>query len=278
MRLYRLNKLEKENMFVYHLCRILRYFFICLQNFIFELGAWFRKCGVTSKEYAALRALNDSHKDEKCFVIATGPSLTLDDVEKLKGYYTFGMNAVCKLYEKTDWRPSFYGIQDENVYESLFPILVKEKNKENIFVSSNIAKQFPNSKVFMKFPLNSKYNYFDFRYSNKLHVKFCKNAYSKVYDAYSITFSLLQIAIYMGFKEIYLLGCDCNQKVGQKNHFVDFGHVESDEKLATSKDRNIFSHGKFKEFADAMGVKVFNATRGGQLEVYPRVNLDDVIR
>ena len=33
---------------------------------------------------------------------------------------------------------------------------------------------------------------------------------------------------------------------------------------------------KAKEYADKHGIKIYNATRGGALEVFPRVNFDDL--
>jgi len=33
---------------------------------------------------------------------------------------------------------------------------------------------------------------------------------------------------------------------------------------------------KAKEYADGHGIKIYNATRGGKLEVFERVNFDDL--
>ena len=33
-----------------------------------------------------------------------------------------------------------------------------------------------------------------------------------------------------------------------------------------------------KEFAEARGVEIYNATRGGKLEVFPRVDFDDLFQ
>ena len=77
------------------------------------------------------------------------------------------------------------------------------------------------------FKLNNDYHMYDFIYTGKFFSKFSHDAHSFLYDGYSITYSLLQLAIYMGFKEIILLGCDSNYSIDQtKQHFVDYGvHV-----------------------------------------------------
>ena len=85
---------------------------------------------------------------------------------------------------------------------------------------------------------------------------------------------MLQFAMYMGFKEIYLLGCDCNYRQ-KKQHFIEFSH--RDKIYDFTGDRMIYIHEKFREFADAHGVRVVNCTRGGMLEAYPRMALEDVL-
>ena len=63
------------------------------------------------------------HEGERCFVIATGPSLTMEDLESLGGEYTIAMNSICKLYDQTDWRPTYYAVQDNLVFDKMQDIL-----------------------------------------------------------------------------------------------------------------------------------------------------------
>ena len=61
----------------------------------------------------------------------------------------------------------------------------------------------------------------------KYHSKFSDNAFEVVYSGYTITYSLIQLAVYMGFKEIYLIGVDCNYSSNKNNHFKDYGIVDN---------------------------------------------------
>ena len=264
----KLFKTEKFNM-------LLHRFYYKLCDIYLEAISYIRCFTGISLRFNKLKGLRNKYDGKRCFIIATGPSLTVDDVLLLKDEFTIGMNNVCLLYDKVQWRANMLGVQDKWVYEKIYPVL--RESPDNVFVSSEIGREYSNSRVFNQFPLNFYYHLFDFRYSSKLSAKFSDNAFRMVYDSYSITFSLMQIAVYMGFKELYLLGCDCNQAVGKVNHFMENGHEESEDKLATSADRNIFGHVEIKKFCDAKGVKVFNATRGGALEVYPRVKLEEVL-
>lgn len=252
--------------------KLLRKLLYFIQNVFFNIFSFFR----FSKKYSKLKQLKNKFEGKRCFIIATGPSLNIKDIRLIKNEFTFAMNNVCLLYDKTDWRPDFYGIQDKKVFKKLKHILLD--NPERVFVSQHIAKEIKNREIFGQFPLNSYYMQYDYRYTKKLPIKFSKNSHRVVYDAYSITFSLMQIAVYMGFKEIYLLGTDCNQEVGKKNHFIESGHIEDIKKLKTSAVRNIYAHQKINIFCKKNDVKVYNATRGGSLEVYDRVNLEDIIK
>jgi hypothetical protein len=265
-----INRKNKEGEFM-NIGQFARLIFYSSQNTLFTIGSLFRR----GKKYEELKKMKNTHECERCFIIATGPSLTLDDIHLLRDEYTIAMNNICMLYNKTDWRPNLYGIQDYEVYNRLEKTLLE--NPKGVFVSQIIAEKKKSAEAFAQFPLNTYYLQYDYRYTDKLPIKFSDNAYKVVYDAYSITFSLMQIAIYMGFKEIYLLGADCNQGVGQKNHFIENGHEEAKEKLITAAYRNIYAHEHIKKFCESKGVKVFNATRGGMLEVYERVNLDDMV-
>lgn len=256
--------------------KIILYVYYKYCNIRFCMSSWLRhKTGYT-RRYNDLKVLKGKYEGKRCFVIATGPSLKLDDVLMLKDEFTFGMNNICLLYDKTSWRPSILGIQDTSVYERLESRL--QDSSDNVWVSSFLADRYPSARQFKQYPINHAYMLYNYLCTDKLSVKFSDNAFKVVYDAYSITFSLMQIAVYMGFKEIYLLGCDCNQAVGKQNHFMENGHVEDSQKLAGSADRNIFSHCEIKKFCDARGVKVYNATRGGCLEVYPRIQLEEVLK
>ena len=86
---------------------------------------------------------------------------------------------------------------------------------------------------------------------------------------------MLQIAIYMGFKEIYLLGNDCSYST-DKQHFIESGHY--DKQAETVGERMIFAFKIAKKYADKNGIKIYNATRGGMLEVFDRVDLNVVVK
>ena len=90
---------------------------------------------------------------------------------------------------------------------------------------------------------------------------------------------MIQIAIYMGFKEIYLMGVDCNYTVGTSNHFVEAGNTIPDEDIRTAYKRLLCGYKEVKKYLKKhRDIKVYNATRGGMLEIFPRVDIDKIIK
>ena len=232
--------------------------------------------GFEEDKFQNLKSMHEKHKGERCFIVATGPSLRLEDVELLKNEVTFGMNSICRIYEKTDWRPTYYGVQDAFVYSKMREVIEQYyMNANNVFVSDELAEKFHLPERYIQYPFNSAYHLYDQHFYN-FYSKFSGNAYAEVYDGYSITYSLLQIAVYLGFEEIYLLGTDCNYKKGKKNHFVESGHYDRLEYL--NHDKMITGYQAAKEYADTHGIKIINCTRGGMLETFERMNLQDVLK
>ena len=258
---------------------LLKRFYYSVKNFFQMIPAFFRKIGMPSKKFSLIKQYKNIHKGERCFIVAMGPSLTKEDLEKIKNEITFSMNSICLLYEKSDFtfRPTYYGIQDEYVFEKLFDILKNGNYSHPVFYADYLkkkSKNIPNN--WIPFFLNNQYHMFDFNYTNKFFSKFSKNAYSVVYDGYSITCSLIQIAIYMGFSKIYLIGCDNNYISGSKNnHFIDHGVI--DTKAETAGIRMNTSYIAAKKFSEKHNIQIINVTRGGHLEVFTRKTLEDVL-
>lgn len=238
-----------------------------------EENAKKRANGFDDRQFSRLKEFENKYNGERCFIIATGPSLTIDDLEKLKDEYTFGVNSIIKLFDKTDFRPDFYGIQDKFVYGAMQDVIKNTKFK-TAFCADVIKKYYDVPNDFILFPYNSDYHYFDVKFG-EYNAQFSDNAYEIVYDGYSITYSLIEIAIYMGFKEIYLLGCDCSYPKGSKSHVVEIGFV--DKNAVSNPIRMRVGYKCAKDYADSHGIKIYNATRGGELETFERVDLDEVL-
>ena len=226
-------------------------------------------------------ALKNKYEGKRCFIVALGPSLTINDLNKLakNGEYCFSMNRCYQLFNKTDWRPDCYFISDGRVNTMETQCAIKEMIKDNIPViySRREIKKMPKEAMYYRA------DYIDFIFANSSAMKykrkghysrFSTDAGSFVYSGHSCVTSILQIAYYLGFNEVYLLGQDCGVSKGM-DHSKGINapanpHQSDDLKHVILDFESINQDIKEK----GIDFKVYNATRGGALEVFPRVDLD----
>lgn len=229
------------------------------------------------KRYVALK---NKHQGERCFIVCTGPSLTLDDVNKLQNEVTFSMNNIFKSYDKTSWRPTYYAISDYRVYGKVKDQINKgDVLKDSIFLYSRFevkyrkGKKNPNAvPIYCSNTRNAISLMKDLSYK---HIGMPKHLDRYVNNGCTVAFILMQMAIYMGFKDIYLLGADCSY-VG-KDH-SDLAPNQKGNKINKQAGLQIINI--YSSIANQLpeGVTIYNATRGGMLEVFPRVDLDEVLK
>lgn len=232
-----------------------------------------------------LRNLKNTHKGQRCFIIGNGPSLTSKDLDLLKNEICFAANRIYCIYNETEWRPTYYCSQDLTVIKGI------DKDIENAIKPCKNA-----------FFVNSSYNILPHNIFNLPKVIFfyphlCelrrKRSFSSQIERYidgggTVTYSAIQIAAYMGFKEIYLLGVDHNYPLTNKtdiNNLTDdeirkcyFKGMSSNIKLnIPNTDRSTLSYLAAKDYCEANNIKIYNATRGGKLEVFKRISLEEAL-
>ena len=259
---------EKNNVILWIYLKVRCYIFLISKYPLIKLKGFFRKIGVDSS-FDYVKQFHNIHEGERCFIVATGPSLTKEDLNKLKSEYTFGVNALCLLFNELKWNTNYFVISDAKAYLKLNTQLPKKSTK-NIFISALERKDINDAYTFL--PRNVT-NYF---LTSPKYKKFSNDIRIWIYDATTVVFNAIQIATYMGFKEIYLIGVDCNYNVADDlKYSVDHGIRNPYYKSAGIKMIEDFNVAK--RYTDKLGVKVYNATRGGMLEVFERVDLDEVI-
>ena len=105
------------------------------------------------------------------------------------------------------------------------------------------------------------------------------------YEGYTVLYTVLQLAVYLGFSRIILLGVDhsysaSNSKNGilsglsAENYFAGFRPVENAPMNAPCPERSTAAFIAAKSYCATHGISILNATRGGRLEVFPRISFD----
>ena len=176
------------------------------------------------------------------------------------------MNKIFHVFDKTEWRPDYYFVNDRMVFSQNMDSICRMDVKYK-FVSDNCKINSNNG--FLRHHLNVCEGCYD-------NVQdFSDDAAWGIYFGSTVTYSCIQFAVYMGFKVIYLLGVDFNYgKMGEKgNHFY-----EQEDKINFSflENGSLKAYHIARQYAEDHDIKIFNATRGGKLEVFDRVDFDEI--
>ena len=88
------------------------------------------------------------------------------------------------------------------------------------------------------------------------------------------TYAAIQMAVYMGFSTIYLLGVDCSYNKNNKENY--FFQEQKKDVHNHYEDRMLVAYRTAKEYADTHDIRILNASRGGSLEVFDRIDFDKI--
>lgn len=243
-----------------------------------------RKIGILKKD-EFVEKIKNCHKGEQIVIVATGPSLTIDDLQVLKerNITTIAVNRIHQIYKQTDWRPTYYMMTDAIGYQynpEVFQGVILEDNAvEGALISDILYKALkykPNRKRLGVLPIC----YFDHWSNNETtRFRYDKNIAYGLYDFCTITNSAINFADYLGAREIFLLGVDNNYaqptpRIGDMPREVTEQDIQHAKKTA---DRMNVGYEAIKKLI-GRDIKIYNATRGGNLEVFERVDFDEVFR
>lgn len=245
-------------------------------TWLYRLAGWFNIFFRENEK--KIYALKNKHRGQRCFIIGNGPSLNQLDLTKLKNEITFGVNAIYTNESKMGFLPTYYAVED---------IFVAEDRREEINKFKGSTKFFGN---YFKYCLSDKkcVNWLNVRmkyddYNNFPY--FSKNILRHVWTGGTVSYINLQLAYYMGFSEVYLVGFDHSYSIPKDvkiegteilslgddiNHF-DKDYFGKGKRWHDPRvDRMELAYKKAKKYFLKEGRQIYNSSPGSHLEVFPR--------
>ena len=250
---------------------------------------------MSSHSYEELRNLKDVHKGETCIIIGNGPSLNQIDMDLVSQFPHFAVNSYFLLEEKIKRPPDFYVVEDTAVFkdnfseiidfeagQKFFPMIYKEK-----LLDGRTSEDLGN-------PLFFRMNQgFYGRSTGTLgYPRFSQDFSQRAYCGQSVTIINLQLAYWMGFQRVLLIGMDFSYHIpsdakidgniivsqsDDPNHFdpryFGSGKTWKDPKLS----RVLQNYRLAKEIFEADGRQILNCTVGGALEIFERDRLEQIV-
>lgn len=238
-----------------------------------------------------IQNLKGTYAGQRCFIMGNGPSLNKTKLELLKNEFVWGFNKIYLLFDKITWRPNFYVTNDQR--------LTRHISKE----IDSLIGQLPDSVFF--FPdhflsneVNNKneniYWYHEIPWGNKGSSNptlFSRDPSKSIVNTATVTIAGLQLAAYLGFNPIYLVGCDTSYVIpttvefengnpemltstadDDPNHFAPGYSGKGDKWSAPNVSLMIAQYTDARRALEESNIKVYNATVGGHLEVFPRID------
>ena len=225
-----------------------------------------------------LAALKDIHKGKRAFIIGNGPSLKQTDLGKLRNEITFGMNRIYLAFPDLGFTTSYMCVTNDLVIEQ--------------FVNDFLALQVPQ---FIAWRSHRHYNpqlpinqLPTFVYTTYTGPRFSTDVRRRVWEGATVTNLALQMAYHMGIEKAILIGVDHNfaskgdanktvvSEGDDPNHFMPnyFGKGVKWQlpDLDTSEVGYIMARDAYRK----AGREVLDATVGGKLTVFPKVDYDSL--
>ncbi len=225
---------------------------------------------------------------QRCFIIGNGPSLNHHDLSLLENEYSFGVNSFYYKTRETGFRPTFYVVEDSSVMKENVDEIRAYEAPFKFFptIYRNLHPKTPNTFFF-----NMNRGFYEKTSPNYAVPRFSTDASRVLYCGQSVTYINLQLAFFMGFTEVYLIGMDFDYVIPEShkrtgdvllsdtddmNHFhKDYfgkGKTWKDPKL----DRVLMNYRMANLAYSSVGRRIFNATKGGKLEEFERVDFDSL--
>lgn len=218
--------------------------------------------------------LKDTHNGERCIIIGNGPSLKNTDLSKLKGSFTVGMNRFYMAFPDLGFCTSCLLTVNDLVIEQCakelrtlpIPTFVSWRGRKWVEPAPNLHY------------LRTSYNLPSFN----------GNATGRLWEGATVTFVAMQLAYFLGFKQVVLIGVDHNFSTkGTPNTTI----------TSTGDDPNHFHPGYFgkgfrwqlpdletseiaynlaKDAYRRDGREILDGTVGGKLTVFPKIDYESL--
>jgi len=233
------------------------------------LGSWyFSKFSNENKK--KLEKYKDIHKGERCFIVANGPSLKDMNFDLLKNEITIGMNRIYLLEEKLGFLPNYLVVSD-------IPIQLVQFAEEYEKVKTH---KFYNWWARYLFPKNTDINFFYQHFTRDFQPDFTKT----VGNSKSVTYVCMQLAFYMGFDEVYLIGKDHSYQISGKaglkvkadgsetNHFISNYYKPGQKWKIPNYAEEEYSYALAREAFEKDNRIIKDATVNGKLDIFEKVD------
>lgn len=227
-----------------------------------------------------LSKFENCHQGQDCFIIGNGPSLNEMDLEPLQDYYTFGLNKIYLMADQGIDLNLSYLVSDN-------PLVIEQSADVFESMECKLFLSYESSREHVR-PLDHIHFLSTGGGTNGAPYTFNRDIRSKIHTGHTVTYIAMQVAFFMGFKRVFLVGVD---------HSFDFEGNPNQKKHMKGKDPNHFHPDYFRGndwhlpdleaselsyhlarfFYRRDGRQILDATVGGELDIYPKISYEKAL-
>ncbi len=244
---------------------------------------------LTLNDVDRMTALRNRFAGERIFIMGNGPSLNQTPLDLLENEFVFGVNRISLLFDRVSWRPTFF---------TAFDVRVVPDNKAE-FAALDVPFKFFSARY--KSMMGERENHY--WYHTKAHYQGFEASFEPTvtYSGFggggTIGVIAIELAFFLGFREMYLIGTDVSYSVpttvkqagpdqfgdgvklelestrdDDQNHF-DPSYFGKDKKWHNPNVREMkIGFARAAAYVERRGGILRNATVGGELNEVPRVD------
>ncbi|MFC1997368.1 6-hydroxymethylpterin diphosphokinase MptE-like protein [Chloroflexota bacterium] len=224
-----------------------------------------------------IRSLRGKHRGERCFIIGNGPSLNNMDLSFLKKEITFGLNRIYLLFPRIGFSTSYYVSINQLVIEQFAHDLEALQMPKFIGWRSRDKIRFSPQTMFLRGVYDGSRG-------------FSKNPAQYIWEGATVTYVAMQLASYLGFQQVILVGVDHSFSTKGKPHKTVRAEKDDNDHFSPEYfgkgtywqlpdlEASEKSYWTAKEHFEQKGCEILDATIGGKLQVFQKVNYYELIK
>ena len=223
-----------------------------------------------AESHHELTGYRDQHRGKRCFIIGNGPSLRQTDLSLLKDEITFGLNRIYLLFPELGFSTTYLVSVNDLVVEQCAGEIGKLDMPKFITWRARRWLTKDPQTIFV-----------DTDYTGP--EDFSTDAAGRVFEGFTVTFVALQLAYYMGFEEVILVGVDHNFTTkgpantaiisdgNDPNHFASNYFGKGFKWQLPDLEGSERAYRLAKQAFEKDGRKIEDATVDGKLTVFPKI-------
>jgi hypothetical protein len=219
----------------------------------------------------ALAGLKDTRREQRCFILGNGPSLKQTDLGRLRGEFTFGLNRIYLLFPEMGFPTTYLVTVNRLVLEQCAQeIAAAPVTKFLPWSSRRLFPATPSAGIFIR--------------SDCAKPGFAVDACKPMWAGATVTYAAMQLAYYIGFSEVILVGVDHSfttqgrphaavvSQGDDPNHFAPNYFGKGFKWQLPDLETSEMAYSMARQAYEADGRKIIDATIGGKLTIFPKAD------